>query len=164
MFLTEYLPPVEYPKTELGKDTFNKAIGKINCQNLENLFIFSHFPLISQQDYANKNNANYAKHYLDGEELLNRLDKLISGRIFCFSAHQHWHRIIDGYKVFYCMTASIIEYPMEARIISIENNKFAVSTIETACPEIAEMSLNSAKWVYGLKNDRDFEIKNIKII
>ena len=62
------------------------------------------------------------------------------------------------------MTASIIEYPMEARIISIEDNKFAVSTIETACPKIAELSLKLAKWVYGLKSDRDFKIKNIKTI
>jgi calcineurin-like phosphoesterase family protein len=164
LFLTEYLPPIDYPKTELGQDISNKAIGKIDHQNLKYLFIFSHFPLISQLNYANKNKANYTYHYNDGEELLNRLDRLISGRIFCFSAHQHWHRIIDGYKVFHCMTASMVEYPMEARIISIENNKFTVSTIETACPRIARMSLNSAKWVYRLKNDRDFEIKNIKII
>lgn len=159
LFLTEYVPPVEYPKTELGKDTIKEAVEMIRRQNIENLCVFSHFPLISQENYAREHKARYAKHYIDGEELLHHLDKLVSGTIFSFSAHQHWHRIIDEDSFFHCMTASMIEYPMEARIVSMEKNNLSVSTIETACPGIAAMSLDSAEWVRGRKNDRNRRIK-----
>lgn len=154
LFITEYLPRDEYPGTELGGDIINEAVEQVQCKNIEQLFVFSHFPLIAQQDFADRYKAQYAKHYLDGEELLRKLPGLVSGRIFCFSAHQHWHRIIDGEQIFHCMTASMIEYPMEARVVRIENETVEITTLETARPETAAMSLDSAEWVHGRESDR----------
>ena len=125
-------------------------VGAGDVQKIE--VMMDGFP--PESDYADEHTASYARHYLDGEEILDRLGQLVSGKIYCFSAHQHWHRIINGDKVVHCMTASMIEYPMEARVVSIENGSISVSTIETACPEIATTSLDSARWVCGRERDR----------
>jgi len=159
LFLREYLPREEYPKTELGEEIIHEAVEWTGSRTIERLFIFSHFPLISQQDYAIRHQGQYAKHYLDGEVLLRQLSRLVPGRIICFSAHQHWHRIIDGGQIFHCMTASLIEYPMEARVVSIEDKTLTITTLETACPDSSALSLDSAGWVCGRDSDRTRRIE-----
>lgn len=158
LFLREYLPPVEYPKTELGEEAVEKAVGLLQGRTVENLFVFSHFPLIAQAGYAERYKANYAKHFCDGDELLIRLARLVSGRIISFSAHQHWHRIVTDEVFLHCMTASMIEYPMEARVVSIEDGALTVTTLPSARPESALNSLVSAEWVRGEEGDRERRI------
>jgi hypothetical protein len=154
LFLPEYLPVGEYPKTELGGDLIREVCESVSRSSPDALLVFSHFPLISQESYAHRHGGQYAKHYLDGTVLLDRLNELVSGDIACFAAHQHWHRVITDGRQTHIMTASMIEYPMEARIVSVEHGKIDVATADSACPDIARQSLDTSAWVAGAAGDR----------
>ncbi len=156
IFLYDHLSAINSDQTALGDDLINQVMEKVENQPSANLFIFSHIPLISQKEYADRFQANYVPHYSDGQKLINQLSKHIPGRIFSFCGHEHWHHMIDNEKHFFCATAALIEYPMQARIITIENNRFMVNTLDSACPDIAKKSLDSARWVTGSKTDRDY--------
>lgn len=158
VFLSELLPGDEYPKTELGEVFIEKAVDEIKRTGADDLFIFSHFPLRPQDDFARRQNAKYAKQFLDGNTFLDRIRQLVSGRIVCFAGHQHWHRIVNEDRITHCTSASLIEYPMEARMVTIGDGKIGFSTFASACPKIAESSLDSNAWVSGTGRDRNIEI------
>ena len=154
LFLPEYLPSDEYPRTELGLDFIESVIRVATRIESHNLFVFSHFPLIPQEDYAQVHNGKYAKHYLDGETLLSRLSTTVPGNIACFSGHQHWHRTVEHETSMHILTGSLIEYPMEARIVSLDGERLGVSILDSARPDIARESLDSSTWVAGVEGDR----------
>ncbi|MBT3276284.1 MAG: hypothetical protein HN368_24260 [Spirochaetales bacterium] len=162
LFLPEFLPEIEYPRTELGMRMIKKVLDLVSRTAPDDLFIFSHFPLISQNAYALQFKGEYAKHFLDGEEFLDQLGQIVTGKILCFAGHQHWHRIINEKKFVHCMTASMIEYPMEARVIRIADDRIDISTLECGVPDLAAVSLDSAPWVAGSKDDRFLESVQIE--
>ena len=155
LFLQEELPSEgQKARTELGSAIIREAEEHVRSDRPDALLIFSHFPLVSEEDFADGHQANYAKHYRDGLELLGRLRGLVSGRMLAFCSHEHWHHIASNGDYVQCTTASMIEYPMEARLVCLDDGWAGISTLETACPDIAARSLESALWVRGEAPDR----------
>ena len=155
LFLQEQLPPDDRKaRTELGSAIVRGAEGVVESDRPGALLVFSHFPLVPEEEFADQREANYAKHYRDGLELLGRLRGLVSGTTVAFCSHEHWHHVTSDDGFTQCTTASMIEYPMEARIVCLDGRRLSISTLDTACPEIAARSLESARWGRGDTSDR----------
>ncbi len=156
LFLKDNIQSINSANTVLSMDYINNILEIVKREKIHNLFIFSHIPLISQKKYADRFSAQYVPHYSDGNILIDNLKKIISGKIISFCGHQHWHRIKDTGRHLLCATASLIEYPMEARLVTIHNEQINIETLNSACPIIANASLISAEWTKGTCYDRTF--------
>lgn len=118
------------------------------------LTIFAHFPLIPERTHAAAHNGLYAGHWVDGERLLAHLKPALPGRIAIFCGHQHWHHhlLVDG--MLQCTNASLIEYPMETRLVTLTPGRVQIEVQATASADIATASLETATWVRGEARDR----------
>ncbi len=122
------------------------------------LLIIGHYPMLPEKEYAEAHHGLYAGHWVDGETLLDKLTPVLAGRIVVLCGHQHWHHIMQTPAVLHCTTASMTEYPMECRLVTIEDHSIHIQTLDTASPEVAARSLDAATWVRGSEQDRTHHV------
>jgi len=159
LFLQGQYPDLLEPQQiRISDNDIKEAVQKIEADKPSDLFIFSHFNLIPEDDYANQQKAQYAGHYVNGLQLLEMLKDTVSGKIIIFCGHQHWHHIVCDSDVVQCTNAAMIEYPMEAKIISVDNSQVHISTLASTSPEISNMSLDKFEWVCGQDFDRNMTL------
>lgn len=156
LFIRDSHSDIDDPNPEIGPERMGEIIAELEEHKPAGLLIFSHIPLNAQQEYAHRFDFKYVPHYRDASLLLQKIDPLVPGRIVCFNGHEHWHRIVETPKHVFCTVASLIEYPMEIKLISIEGHRIRIDTPDTACQEIARASLESADWTKGQPRDRCF--------
>lgn len=125
------------------------------CKNRpDTLFLFSHQPLAANAAWAAGQGGKDAGYYRDGRALLEQAIRL-TGRVAAFCGHQHWHHLATGPGWLQCATAALIEYPMEARLVTGEGRTLN-SRILPVAPGLAATSLDGAPWVRGRDTDREW--------
>ncbi|MHB0939541.1 MAG: metallophosphoesterase family protein [Armatimonadota bacterium] len=117
------------------------------------LLLFSHFPFVDGSAWAEEHAGKDAGCFENGEAFLSRAAGMVDGVTAAFSGHQHWHRITAGPAWTHCTTASLIEYPMEVRLVTLEGDRLQIGTLAVA-ETLAASSLNGAEWVRGRAEDR----------
>lgn len=160
VFITR-LPPVLGPSGNNVVDAPGieyTTLRRIATDQPQPLLVFSHYPLIAEESHAKLHNGPYAGHWLDGSEALLRLGEVVRGKMFVFCGHLHWHHVMHGPTWVQCATGALIEYPMECRVIDVQDERITVSTLASASPEAANESLDSADWVEGRAADRFFSV------
>lgn len=116
------------------------------------LVLCTHMPLYSGAAWADAHGGKDALSYTGGEELAAALAARVPRLILC-SGHQHWHhvaRVPGGAQI---TTAALIEYPMEARLLTLDPDRIAYDLLPIA-PELAARSLDADAWVAGREEDR----------
>jgi Icc-related predicted phosphoesterase len=134
-------------------ETMDLYLSAVEQDRPHTLLIFSHVPLVSHADRPQPHNGNYGGHYANGLELLEKLATLLDRRIVVFSAHVHFHRIVESAKWIQCTTGGMLEYPMEGRIAVVENDRLRLSVLQGAPRKLAEASMVQA-WARGNEQDR----------
>jgi 3',5'-cyclic AMP phosphodiesterase CpdA len=118
------------------------------------LIVFSHQPLAADPDWPRVHGGKDAGHFTAGRPFLERAARP-NRRLVAFCAHQHWHRVLEGPGWRQCTTAALIEYPVEARLVTLDAERVSCRILPVA-PEAAAASLESAAWVAGRPNDREW--------
>jgi hypothetical protein len=157
LFLREAWPGEDKQVARLDWNALNPQIEAILNAPPKLLAIFSHFPLLPERAFAEAHAGLYAGHFVDGEEVIRRLLPALLGRIAIFCGHQHWHHILPGADVLQCTTASLIEFPMECRLLTLSPTQVAIETIDSASPDTAGASLDGVTWVRGQTHDRVYQ-------
>jgi hypothetical protein len=139
----------------LGPDQSASVIAELERARPTSLILLSHQPLISDAERAAPRGGKDAGHYADGGSLLAHSASL-ADCVAAFAAHQHWHHLVEGPGWLHCVTASLIEYPMEARIVSWEDGEISSRLIGVA-PDAAARSLDGQAWVRGDDRDREWQ-------
>jgi hypothetical protein len=129
-----------------------------------NRVILSHFPLDDESLWAEHHGGKDAGCFAHGESLLAEIAGGRSSRPGCdpprrkviaLCGHEHWHHIDERYAWIHCVTAALIEYPMEVRNVIIDGDTLHISTTGACVDTIAAASVESATWVRGRPQDRD---------
>jgi len=124
------------------------------------LFLFAHAPLLSAQAYAEEQGGPYPGHFTDGAAFLNQLAARCTPRKpFVFNGHLHFHHIQSHPSYAQCATASLIEYPMDYRRVTVTPTRMIIETLPAVPPELSKQSLCSptSAWVAGRPQDRRHE-------
>ena len=136
------------------------------------LLVLSHFPLLDEQLWADHNNGKDAGRFLHGETQLARLRAAIrpdcaahDRRVLLFCGHEHWHHITQGHDWVQCVTASLIEYPLEVRVVTLDEDALNISTLSTPVEAMARQSIDAldapALWVRGRAQDREYGLQSL---
>lgn len=157
LFLPERWPRDEkhVPRMDWGR--LSPEIEQILLSPPAVLIVFSHYSVLPEDAHAEANHGLYAGHWGDGEQFLGLLRPALEGRIICLCGHQHWHHVMAQNGVLQCTTASLIEYPMETRLVTVTPERIQIETLPTASPSIAQASLDETRWVSGTHRDRVFD-------
>lgn len=155
LFFREETPP---DGVMLGSIAIGTAVESVAADLPPLLWLFSHFPITSEEAHAVEQGRLYANHFGDGEHLLGRLREVTETPIAAFSGHQHWHHVRQKQGYTQCTTGALIEYPMECRIVYMDETSLRVTTLETASPDLAAASLDGSEWVRGQDHDRHWEL------
>jgi len=123
----------------------------------DTLLLFSHVPFIDESEWAAKHAGKDAGCFENGKAFLTRAAGLTEGFAAAFCGHQHWHHIVTDPAWTHCTTAALIEYPMEARIVTLKGPHLEIATL-TVAESLAGASLESAGWVRGRAEDRKASI------
>jgi hypothetical protein len=146
------------PVYRFGSELIEQAVEAVRADKPRHLLLFSHVPLVSEENHAQEHGAKYAGHFMDGRELMRRLEEVTKSRIRVFCAHQHWHHILWNKRWVQCTNGAMIEYPMEFRIVHIRGDSFHMSVWPGAPPELAAQSVDLEPWTIGSPLDREVEI------
>jgi len=129
-------------------------LEQLEATRPEALFVFSHQPLADETAWVAAHAGKDAGYFQNGPAFLERAAQL-AGNVIACSGHQHWHHVIAGTGWRHCGTAALIEYPMEARIITWDTERLA-SRLLAVAPARAAQSLEQNVWVRGRDEDRDW--------
>ena len=138
----------------LGESRIAALLEGLRRSRPEGFLLLSHQPLVDEAEWAAAHSGKDAGHFGDGRSLLLRAARL-AGRTAVFCGHQHWHHATGEPGWLHCATASLIEYPMEARVVTWEGGRIS-SGLLPAAPALAEASLESSAWVRGQEADREW--------
>jgi hypothetical protein len=72
------------------------------------------------------------------------------------AGHNHRHRVCRHPHGVQVSTASLIEWPMECRIVEIDRARVRSVVLPSAAPYAAGRSLVAARWPAGGVEDREF--------
>jgi predicted phosphodiesterase len=136
------------------------------------LVVLSHFPLHSEQAWAEQHQGKDAGQMRDGEALFTRLKESLrpgcparERRIILLCGHEHWHHVTQNHDYVQCVTASLIEYPMEVRVVTLAEDSLRISTLSVPVEAIANQSIASADapapWVRGRVQDREYVLQSL---
>jgi 3',5'-cyclic AMP phosphodiesterase CpdA len=139
----------------ISPETMDRFVAAVAAERPHTLLIFSHIPLVSLEERAQQHGGKYAGHYGNGLELLDRLSTLVAKRIVIFSAHIHYHQILEGPKWIQCATGALIEYPMEGRVAILDEDTIQLAVVQVVPAAVAGSSLVEAQWVAGRAADRE---------
>jgi hypothetical protein len=141
--------------SSIGQAQIEQVVAAVRQDPAEQLLIFSHFPLISEEAFSAKNNGKYPGHFEDGAVLLEQLGRVASKRIVVFAGHMHWHLVTASPTWIQCTTGGMIEYPVELRMVTLEANCIRFQVMNVAASEFAKESLvEGGGWVSGEAKDR----------
>ena len=146
----ENLPPLATPAPGLVEQT----LVDLDAIRPEWLLVVSHYPLVSEADYARDNGGKYAGHIDGGETILRELTAR-AGQVVCFCGHNHYHHIRTGERWLQCTTAALAEYPAEFRSVVLQDGTINVSTASGAEVLLRSAPEPQAPWVYGRQQDRE---------
>jgi len=130
-----------------------EILNRLRERRPDALLLFSHQPLAANAEWAVAQGGKDAGYYRDGRDLLDRAARL-AGRVAAFCGHQHWHHLVRGPNWVQSATAALIEYPMEARIVTWDGGRMTTRLLAIH-PASAVQSLDGAAWVGGRKEDRE---------
>lgn len=136
------------------------------------LLVLSHFPLHSEQTWAEQHQGKDAGQMLGGEALFERIRQNLrpgcparERRIILLCGHEHWHHVTQNADYLQCVTASLIEYPMEVRVVTLAEDSLHISTLSVPVETIANESLATAdvpaSWVRGRVQDREYVLQSL---
>lgn len=157
LFIPELWPQENRQLFKMDWQRLEAEIARIVAAPPRVLVVFAHYPLLSLEAHAAAHDGLYAGHWSDGLELLERLRPTLAGRIVCLCGHQHFHHITQQDGILHCTTASMIEYPMESRLVEVTPSRISIETLLNASPVTAEASLDGVDWVHGTEKDRSFQ-------
>jgi len=146
-------PDEEPDRYQLDARQATGIITQLERSYPETLFLFSHFPFTNESGWATEHAGKDAGCFENGEAFLTRVAGLTEGFAAAFCGHQHWHHITSGPTWTHCATAALIEYPLEARIVTLAGDRLEIATLAVA-EVLAESSLEGAMWVRGRAEDR----------
>lgn len=149
--LPEVDPDVTY---SLGEMQIARATAAVAAQRPRQLLVFSHAPLLPEEEFAAAHDGKYAGHFGDGLALLTRLHAL-GMRPLCFCAHQHWHHVVRTPRWTQCVTAAMIEWPMQPRVVWCDDAGVRTTVLPSVDTALAEQSLIGLRWVGGDETDRE---------
>jgi hypothetical protein len=141
---------------QLGDAAIERALAAIRTDRPPALIVVSHFPLLEEPGWAARHGGLDAGWLADGARLVAGLAPLLESRAVILCGHQHWHHVINGPGWVQCVTASLIEYPMQARLVTVEGNRASSRVLAAGDPATAAVSLAEARWVEGREADRAF--------
>ncbi len=145
----------------LGGAQIEQALAAVEAERPQALLVLSHFPLLEETAWASQHAGKDAGWLADGAQLVDGLRQRIEGRAAILCGHQHWHHILEGPGWIQCVTASLIEVPMEVRAVAIDvaAGLLSTTTIAAASSELVAASLSSAAWVRGREGDRVYSAR-----
>ena len=162
--------PLEF---ELSKAELEWLEDCLKNNKNKDVIILSHIPLVYKPDYAdfpspgtNRENSSvntesfmkqigYVKNT---DEFIGIIEKYDHVRML-LSGHWHFNSSYLWNEKVCVTTASLVEYPMEFRVIEITENAIDIRTYGLEDPDLLEQSYKDEyenKWVSGNTQDRDF--------
>ena len=139
---------------QLGQTQIAQVLDAVDADRPEHLIVLCHFPLMGEESWAAEHGGKDAGHLPDGPRLVEELSRRATRPVLILCGHQHWHHISHGRGWVQCVTASLIEYPMEVRLVTIDGQAVDVETFPGGAEQLASASLLSAAWVRGRDEDR----------
>ena len=160
-----------YPPSETWTQHVLEGIAGDNPQTL---LVLSHFPMQSEQAWAEQQHGKEAGQMLNGAALFERIAHSLrpgslasERRILQLCGHEHWHHVTQGHSYVQCVTGSLIEYPLEVRIVTLDEDTLRITTLGTPVEAIATESLATseapAAWVRGRLQDREYVIQSLHL-
>ena len=131
-----------------------RSLAALQADTPRTLLVLSHFPLVCQRTWAAVHNGRHAACPPDGPLLLSHLSACVRQRVVVLCGHQHWHHSRDGANWVQCATGSMLEYPMEVRMVTLAGDALYVETLAAGVACQRRDSLDRAKWVAGGPMDR----------
>ncbi len=129
-----------------------RLLARLEAERPRTLLVASHVPLLSGAARAAHFGGKDAGHYAGGAEIVAAL-AMRTDRLLLCCGHQHFHHVQRTAGAVQLTTAALIEYPMEARLLTLEGDRLAYDVLPVAS-EIAAASLKTAPWVAGHREDR----------
>ena len=139
---------------QLGQAQIAQALDAVDADSPGQLIVLSHFPLLGEESWAAEHGGKDAGDLPDGPRLVEEMCRRSTRRVLILCGHQHWHHISEGRGWAQCVTASLIEYPMEVRLLTTDEQAVSVETLPCVDEWLALSSLIDAQWVRGREEDR----------
>jgi calcineurin-like phosphoesterase family protein len=143
----------------LGDAQIAQASAAVRADRPPALLVLCHFPLLEEPGWADGHGGKDAGCLADGARLIDELAPLLERRAVILCGHQHWHHVTRGPGWIQCVTASLIEYPMEMRVVTVEGDAVSGRVLTAGDAETAAASLLEARWVEGRDTDRAFSAR-----
>jgi calcineurin-like phosphoesterase family protein len=160
--------PYEEPLYQIDATWASRAEQGIRADCTQALVVLSHFPLLDERLWADHHDGKDAGHFLHGETQVMRLIESLSPacaarrrKAILLCGHEHWHHVSVSHNWIQCVTASLIEYPMEVRVFSLDGNALRITMLAVPTGGLSEQSIaleSPATWVYGRAQDRDTQL------
>ena len=144
----------------VGPRQTDDALAAAGRDRSDALIVCAHGPLASAASAPVGHSGAYAGHFRDGAEFLERLaERVAPRRPLALCGHLHFHHVLATPRWVQVATAALIEYPMEARLVTVQGGSASVETLPVASPTVQAESLLSVKttWVAGRPEDRRWE-------
>lgn len=130
-----------------------RLLARLEVERPAALLLCSHMPLLDGAAWAAAHGGKDAGSYIGGAEFVEELTRRVPRLLLC-CGHQHWHHVDAAPGRVQVTTAGLIEYPMEARLLTLDGDVLTGAILPLA-PEIAAQSLCDNPWVAGRAQDRD---------
>ena len=137
-------------------------------------FLITHMPIFSKSHYPvgrlhkgepvpespypiHKPGTAYCLH----DEELREITRTFPHLRMVFTGHWHIHDLVSDDGVYHCQTASMIEYPLELRLMEHEGNSLTSTIVPLDNPRLAAESVVEEwgnTWVHGTPEDREFKL------
>ena len=161
LFVRDFTPGASAGSTTfiVGDGQAVSLAGAARQDRASRILVFSHAPLIDVKSHTDACGGVYAGHFSDGDAFVRQLAAGGEGVCpFLFCGHQHFHHIKETADWLQCVTAALIEYPMELRVVTLSREGIRIETLPAVPPGLPAQSRNSAAsdWVAGRRSDREW--------
>lgn len=136
---------------QLGDTECDHAFEAVSRHAPDVLLVFSHVPLLSERVMP-------TQFLHDGSRLLDRLSSVVQGRVALFTAHLHCHLVTESPNWVQITTGSMIEYPMEVRVVEISGARLRTHVESCVDVDLAWESFDRGQWVVGRSRDREVQL------
>ncbi|MBI3965461.1 MAG: metallophosphoesterase [Chloroflexi bacterium] len=150
--LLEYL---DRDRPRLGmaipEDQMSWLVGELESHRDATTLVFNHQPLFRSPrvDVPGTLTAGYLRN---GGVLLTLLRRWPQVKA-CFVGHQHFNEIAAFGWFLHAQTASLIEYPLTFREVTVFGDRLEIVTHQVELPDVLERSLTGNTWVMGGRDD-----------
>jgi DNA repair exonuclease SbcCD nuclease subunit len=157
-FVREQLPVDSEDTYSLGEAQIEEIVEKATVHNPRGVVIFSHVMLLSEEGFAHQRGGRYPGHAADGAALMERLSQLTVYRPVALCGHAHWNLVTVEDCGVQVTTASVVEYPLEGRVVELRPYQLSYEVFATGSPDDRMESLAGAGWAAGQPDDRVGEV------